>query len=68
MNTIGENAGKIWGYVSSKGPMEAARMRFELKMTNADFFLALGWLARENKITLGRGTSSWTVSINKDAG
>lgn len=48
---IGFNAGKIWTYLNNKKDFaDILEIKFQLKLTNTDLFLALGWLAREDKI------------------
>ncbi len=48
---IGENAGLIWNYLDEKSDSSLTVMKKELKLKDADLNLALGWLARENKIS-----------------
>jgi len=48
---IGFNAGKIWSYLNNKSePVDVLELKFQLKLTNTDLYLALGWLSREDKI------------------
>jgi hypothetical protein len=48
---IGFNAGKIWSYLNNKNePVDVLELKFQLKLTNTDLYLALGWLSREDKI------------------
>ncbi|MCS7150894.1 MAG: winged helix-turn-helix domain-containing protein [Endomicrobia bacterium] len=48
---IGLNAGKIWTYLNNKKDFaEVLEIKFQLKLSNTDLFLALGWLAREDKL------------------
>ncbi|HJX71214.1 MAG TPA: winged helix-turn-helix domain-containing protein [Bacteroidales bacterium] len=47
---IGLDAGTIWHKIDSKGAMSVTELK---KLTKLDFrqiYLALGWLARENKV------------------
>ncbi|MFH2071205.1 MAG: winged helix-turn-helix domain-containing protein [Elusimicrobiota bacterium] len=48
--SIGTNAGRIWGYLSRNGKSDLRKIRFGLKLNNAEMFLALGWLCREGKV------------------
>jgi len=48
---IGINAGKIWSYLSNKNDFASVfELKFQLNLTNTELYLALGWLAREDKI------------------
>lgn len=51
MEDIGLNAGKIWNYLNNKNEfVSILELKFALKLNNTELFLALGWLAREDKI------------------
>ncbi len=48
---IGFNAGKIWTYLyNKKEAADVLELKFQLKLSNTDLYLALGWLSREDKI------------------
>ncbi len=49
---IGETAGKVWHLLSENGSLTTAQMRKKLGGTNELLNLALGWLAREDKIVV----------------
>lgn len=49
-NSIGTNAGNIWQYLSVNGDVKLSDLKKILKLDVKDIYLALGWLARENKI------------------
>ncbi len=46
----GKNAGKLWQALNSYGPLTEAKLLSITKLREDDFFAAVGWLARENKI------------------
>ena len=48
--TIGENAGQIWQQLDKKGEMQLAELLKISKIKETDFYMSLGWLAREGKI------------------
>ena len=48
---IGENAGKVWRFINSKGRVEIPAIVKFNKIKTQDAYSALGWLAREDKIT-----------------
>ena len=47
---IGLNAGKIWNTLYDEGEQPVKDLIKKLKMTSPDFYMAVGWLAREGKI------------------
>lgn len=71
--SIGNNAGRIWDYLSGEGPQVRSKIIENTKMPEEDFFGAIGWLARENKIrkdkrTYKIGDTNLTTKIGSDAG
>lgn len=71
--TIGNNAGRIWTYISEEGPQVRSKIIEHTKMPEEDFFGAIGWLARENKIqknkrTFSIGETNLTQKIGENAG
>jgi len=44
---IGENAGKIWQTLNSKGTLALKDIKRETKLADKDIHLSLGWLACE---------------------
>lgn len=47
---IGENAGKIWTVLNENGKMTETKLKKETELSSADFYTAMGWLAREGKV------------------
>lgn len=48
---IGFNAGKIWHYLNSKNDfVDLLELKFNLRLTNSELYLAIGWLAKEDKL------------------
>lgn len=47
---IGENAGLVWNSLQN-GAQELKAIKKATKLKNEELYLALGWLAREGKIT-----------------
>lgn len=57
---IGVNAGKIWQYLEKNGESKIVRVKRELKLSSAELYLALGWLAREGNVAFcKRGFFMW---------
>jgi hypothetical protein len=49
-NEIGMNAGIVWQYVDLRGECSIKELKDELKIKEANLYLAIGWLTREGKI------------------
>jgi len=49
-NEIGLNAGKIWNLLNEQGEHSVKELKKKLKLTDHEFFMAIGWLSREGKI------------------
>jgi len=47
---IGVQAGVIWQYLDKNGECPVDDLKKNLHLEEKDFYLALGWLARENKV------------------
>lgn len=47
---IGMNAGKIWNLLNENGDYPVKEMIKKLKLPTSDFYMAMGWLAREGKV------------------
>ena len=52
INNIGNNAGLVWNALNANGKMTEAKLKKETGLASAEFFAALGWLAREDKLNV----------------
>ena len=52
INNIGNNAGLVWNALNANGKMTETKLKKETGLASADFFAALGWLAREGKLNV----------------
>ena len=52
INNIGNNAGVVWGVLNANGKMTEAKLKKESGLGSAEFYTALGWLAREGKLNV----------------
>jgi len=73
MKSFGHNAGKLWATLNDEGPQVQTKLIKKTNMRNEEFFGAIGWLARENKIyrdkrTYRIGETNLTDKIGLDAG
>lgn len=60
---IGETAGTIWRILSEKGPTTMAKLIKAVGEPRDTVIMALGWLARENKIDIEQDGRSHKVSL-----
>ncbi len=60
---IGAVAGAIWHSLDVNGEMTLAKLKKEVKAEGPLFDWAIGWLAREDKITLTREKRSIYVCL-----
>lgn len=73
LKMIGNNAGKIWRTLERDGPQVRSKILEKTNLTEDEFYGAIGWLARENKIrkekrTYMLGETNLTEKIGADAG
>ena len=61
---IGIDAGRIWYFLDSNGDSEIEEIKLQLKLDNDDFYLALGWLAHENKVSFYENEAKFYVFLN----
>ena len=50
IDTYGKNAGKVWKTLEKCGPCNETTLRKKTQLNKEDFYTAIGWLAKENKI------------------
>ena len=61
---IGIDAGKVWTKLDNKGRMNVRDLRNAIKLTERDTFLALGWLAKEGKVTIEKDGRDFYVELS----
>ena len=49
-NVIGTNAGIVWNLLNEKKSAEVAELQKESGLSAAEFWAAIGWLSREEKL------------------
>ena len=52
INNIGNNAGLVWNALNANGKMTETKLKKETGLASAEFFAALGWLAREGRLNV----------------
>ena len=60
---IGETAGAVWHTLSTHGPMSFAALIEEVNAPQSLFFMAIGWLSRENKLLFAPDGGDYIVRL-----
>ena len=60
---IGENAGKIWQTLNEHGEMSVSQVKKKTTLNDSEANMAIGWLAREDKVTFSRKGKSLNISL-----
>ena len=59
----GETAGKIWNALNESEGLTAKQLKKATKLNEKDLNLALGWLARESKVTFSEVEGELVVGL-----
>ncbi len=51
-DVIGESAGQVWQFLAENGEASATKIATETGLGKQDVQRAIGWLAREGKLTI----------------
>lgn len=62
---IGQIAGDVWRYLDQHGETSTLKLRSALKVSQSALFLALGWLSREDQVTILTEDRGQRVSLNR---
>ena len=73
VHLFGGYAGKVWKLLDSEGPQTENQLFEKTGLESNEFYSAIGWLAKENKISIDDttyvlGETNLTSKIGKDAG
>ena len=73
IKAFGFNAGKLWQVLNNDGPQVQTKLLKKANLRIDEFYTAVGWLARENKICKERrtyklGETNLTDKIGLNAG
>ena len=73
IKTFGKNAGIIWDTLEKEGPQVRTKILEKANITENEFYGAIGWLARENKVAKDKrtyyiGKTNLTDYIGANAG
>jgi len=64
LNDVGKTAGKVFQNLEAKGPMSMSRLKKEVGGNETMVTMAVGWLAREGKIKVGKERNSMKIQLN----
>ena len=73
VDEFGKNAGAVWTILNTQGPLSETKLLENTKLQDEELQVAIGWLARENKIckygSLYKvGETNLSTKIGNDAG
>lgn len=73
IENYGRDAGKIWDTLNTYGTLKESKLLKTTKLREDDFYAAIGWLAKENKIckhgtSYSLGDTNLNTKIGRDAG
>jgi Winged helix-turn-helix domain (DUF2582) len=60
---IGETAGTVWETLSKQGPLTCAALMEEVNLPQSLFFMAIGWLAREQKLRIEPADGDYMIAL-----
>ena len=63
LDEIGFSAGEIYNYLNANGKTSFAKMKKDLDLKGNFADLGLGWLAREDKVSISKRGTSVSVSL-----
>ncbi|MCA9025978.1 MAG: winged helix-turn-helix domain-containing protein [Planctomycetaceae bacterium] len=63
VDSIGEVAGLIWNYLDEHGPVTMTQLVRELEAPRDAVMQGVGWLAREDKVSITKETRSRKISL-----
>jgi hypothetical protein len=60
---VGETAGKVWNLLNDRGPQTLAQLKKSLEGAGELVGFAVGWLAREDKVTMTKEKKSFKAAL-----
>lgn len=63
---IGQNAGIVWRKLENKGSLTFEELQTETGLDQAAVYTAIGWLAREDKISFTKENDITSVSLYQE--
>ena len=65
INSIGNTAGKVWKYLEEKGEANLSQLKKGVKADSNLILQAIGWLAREGKLSIQQKERQVTYGLKK---
>lgn len=65
VDAIGTTAGEIWRHLDANGATALSSLKVQLDQSETLILMGLGWLARENKIVMGKSGRGYAVWLNR---
>lgn len=62
-HNIGEAAGKVWAYLDKNGPSSVSKITTETGLNKNDIQRAIGWLLKEDKLSIEMVGRAETLSL-----
>jgi hypothetical protein len=62
---IGNAAGTVWRVLADKGAMPVAQLKRETGLADQLLFMAIGWLAREEKLEITKDRRSLRIDLRE---
>jgi len=66
ISKIGRTAGEIWNYLSEHDEATLSRLSKDLNKTERLISMAIGWLAREEKLQFRQERRAYYISLKKE--
>ncbi|MEI6066375.1 MAG: winged helix-turn-helix domain-containing protein [Methylococcaceae bacterium] len=63
LNIIGDDAGKIWQYLDKNGSASVTKITNEIEISKNDVQRAIGWLLKEDKLSIDVTGRTETLSL-----
>lgn len=63
---IGENAGIVWRTLENKSSLSFEELQAETNLDQLQLFTAIGWLAREDKISFNKENDIISVRLYQE--
>lgn len=60
---IGETAGEIWNLLGERGELSLSEVQSNIAKTKSLVNMGIGWLLREDKITMSKGKRGIGISL-----
>jgi hypothetical protein len=64
---VGEAAGKVWHALKENGEMSPAQLKKKTGADDKTMWMALGWLAREDKVNFNQIKNTLKISLKSVA-